>query len=212
MTIRLFTSAVVLLGIFAAARWAGRGGIPTEPAPLQMKAQDLPLAFGEWKGENVAVDKDIFNAIGAHSVVDRQYRDRSGRLIVLHFAVFDKFAGVHEGLMHPPDVCYNGSGWTLGEPKDIPLGEEPGAENAANLLPVERQGQTAYVLHWFQIDGVPYHTYARQRSLLTATRGRPLRPPIVKVMLQTSAASPAEAEKTLTSFAAEVYKWTRDFH
>ena len=45
--------------------------------------------------------------------------------------------------------------------------------------------------------------------LLLACRGRPVRPPIVKVMLQTSAATPDEAQKTLQSLAGEVYAWTK---
>ena len=78
-------------------------------------------------------------------------------------------------------------------------------------MPVQRHGETGYLLYWYQVNGTAYCNGDRQRALLLACRGRPVRPPVVKVMLQTSAATPDEAQKTLQSLAGDVYAWTREF-
>ena len=210
MTIRLLIAAAVVLGIYGGTRWLKDRGMPTEPAPLEMRTEDLPLTLGEWKGEDVGLDPGMFEAIGAKMVLSRQYRNRAGRLASLHLAVFEGVDGP-TAMPHSPEICYPAGGWVLAEPKYIPL-DQSGTTGLAKFLPAARQGQMAYVLYWYQIDGAAYCSGDRQRQLIHGLRGRALLPPIVKVMLHTAAASPDEAEKTLKSLAGEVYAWTRGFH
>ena len=61
MTTRLFIAALALLGIYAGFRWAAGHGMPTESAPLEMKTEDFPLTLGDWKGEEIALDPDLFD-------------------------------------------------------------------------------------------------------------------------------------------------------
>jgi EpsI family protein len=146
-------------------------------------------------------------------VVDREYRDRGGHVVGVYVAVFrnsDKAQG--GGILHSPDVCYEANGWSVGNPKSLPLDHGGATQNLANLLPVKRLGETAYVLYWYQIEGATYWTGNSQRRLIRACRGRPFRPPVVKVMLNTSAASPGDAEQALKSLATLVYEWSRNFH
>ncbi len=211
MATRLFVTAAILLGSYASALWVRDRGMPTESAPLEMTPQDLPLALGEWTGQDVTTDPEVFKATGAKMVLDRQYRSRNGQVVTLHIAVFEKF---HElsGLPHAPETCYVGAGWHIGGTTPVSLDQRGATGNVGMLEQMTRQGETLDVLYWYQIDGSVYHMGFQQRSLLLACRGRPVLPPVVKVMLQTSAAMPDSAEKTLTSFAAEVFKWTREFH
>ncbi len=90
MTSRLFIAAVALLGIYAGVRWAKDFGMPTQIAPLEMKVQDLPTTLGDWKGEDVALDPDIFTQIGAEMAVDRQYRNQRGGVVSVHVAVLGR--------------------------------------------------------------------------------------------------------------------------
>jgi EpsI family protein len=212
MTTRLFIAALALLGIYAGARWVRDRGIPTEPAPLEMKAEDLPRTFGDWKGEDAALDPEMFTNIGCTMAIDRMYKDRGGRAVTVHLAVFERLPYGPAGPPHLPEVCYPGAGWRLGEPKSVSLDQGDARGNVAKLLPVERQHEAAYVLYWYQMDGEAYYDGNSQRRHVLACRGRAFLPPIVKVMLQTSAANADEAEKTLKSFAGEVYNWTRNFH
>lgn len=212
MALRFIIAAVVLLGIQFGVRWVQDRGVPTETAPIEMKAEDLPKTLGDWKGEDVALDEDLFNHIGAETVIDRTYKDHLGRAVSLHLAVFKHSKGVIIELPHCPEECYPGSGWQLGDPKSVALDDVAATQNLAKFSPVERQGQTNYIVYWYQVDGVPYFSRDRSRNLLLTYRGRPVLPPVVKVLLHSSAANADEAEKTLQSLAGEVFKWTKEFH
>jgi len=211
MTYRLFIAAVFMLAIYGAVRWVKGRGMPTELAPLEMKVGDLPMTLGEWKGESIALDPDIFKGTGATMICDRSYRDRGGRTVSVHLAVFADIGDGH-GLPHSPEICYPNNGWSLGEPKYLPLDQGDATKNLAEFVKAEQQGRAAYVLFWYQIDGRTYTTTDQQKSLILACRGRAFRPPSVKVMLQTDATTPDEAERTLKSFADLIYAWTRGFH
>jgi EpsI family protein len=210
MITRFFLAVLILLGMYGAAQLVRDRGMPTRPAALEMKVEDLPLVLGEWRGEAVALDPEMFKAIGAEMAMDRRYRNRRGQAVSLHVAVFQ--LSRPQALPHSPEVCYPAGGWQLGEPLPISLDQGGKTVNAAKLLPAERRGETVYVLYWYQIDGHAYYTGDRQRQLTLALRGRPARPPIVKVMLQTAASSPEDAEKILLPLAAEVFAWTSGFH
>ncbi len=210
MTTRLFIAALALLGIYAGFRWAAGHGMPTESAPLEMKTEDFPLTLGDWKGEEIALDPDLFDHIGAKMVTSRAYRDRRGRTVWIDLAAFDP-VGTVISLPHNPEECYPSSGWNIGEPTYVSLEQGGPTQNTAKLLPVERNGRTACVLFWYQVGGVAYTSNDRCRNLMLGYRGRPVLPPVVKVMLQTTAASAEEAEKTLTPLARDAFKWTREF-
>jgi len=211
MSIRLTLAGIILLGIYGAAHWANGLGMPTVPASLQMKTQDLPMTLGEWKGETVTLDPEVFKHTGAEMATERMYRDLRGRAVALHLAVFDKPGGL-SGLPHPPEQCYGSSNYQIEDPKTVSLDGGGTTGNVARLWPAVRNGQTFYVLHWYQIDGRAYCTGDQQRRLLLETRGHDMRSPVIKVILQTTAVNGVEAETSLLSLAAEVRKWLREFH
>ena len=103
ITIRLFVSALILLVIYGPRRYRDRG-MPTELAHLEMKLQDEPASFGEWKGEAVALDPEMFKATGAAMTCDRVYHDRHRESVSLHTAVFDKPYQM-QALWHPPEFA-----------------------------------------------------------------------------------------------------------
>ena len=78
------------------ARWAAGHGMPTEPAPLEMKAQDLPTTFGEWKGADSCLGQGaVQGQSGPRRRSIANYRDGRGRNVSLHFAVFEKSQDGH---------------------------------------------------------------------------------------------------------------------
>ncbi len=217
MTVRLSIAAAVLLAIYGAVFMVQSRGIPASCAPAEMNLEDLPLTLGEWKGRvAAAIDPEVFNKLDALVAFDRVYSDNQGRNVSFHTALFD--SSFHLNLsslttfVHPPEWCYPGSGWQITDNKIVSLDKVGASGNLARLLTVERKGETAYVLYWYQIDGHAYCSGERQKELMLAWRGRPERSPIIKVMLQTSAANADDAEKIFTSIAGEAFKWTWSFH
>ena len=51
---------------------------PHNVRPPAVDIGKLPMQFGNYHGENVALDPETFVRIGANVVVDRMYRDRRG--------------------------------------------------------------------------------------------------------------------------------------
>jgi EpsI family protein len=208
---RLFLAAAMLLAIQGAVVVLHNWGVPANPAPIEMKVEDLPLAFGDWKGKPVELDPWTFSHEGAVMAVDRMYTDNRGRAVSLHCAVWNMGLG-RQGLPHAPTECYSTSGWTCDQAKAVPLDQSGSRDSMATLMPVEKNGQKACVLYWYQIEGRTLNTSDQVRQIVRGLRGKAFRPPIVKVMLHANAATPEEAEKTLTPLAGQVFAWTKGFH
>jgi EpsI family protein len=209
MTIRIFVAAAVLLAINIGVYLVKGRGMPTQPAQLDMQVQELPRQLGPWTAEDRPLDPNIFKAIGAAMAIDRRYQDAKKTVIDLHTAVFLDY-GVRT--LHPPELCYSGAGFQVNDARTVDLGPEGGTPHPARLLTLDREGQQIYCLYWYQIGDATFFNGDGQRTQVRSFRGRTTRPPMIKVMLQTVAASPAEAEQRLTGFAAPVLAWTRDFH
>jgi EpsI family protein len=213
MTVRLSLAALILLGVYGAVRWVQLHGIPSECASIQTNLQDLPTSLGGWNGKDAPVDPELFRAVGARMLVDRLYHGPRGQAVTVQTAAFDvQQLSSLKILPHQPDVCYTSSGWEITNTKFVSLDEAEASDSAAAILTLGREGQICYVLYWYQIEGDAYCTPYQQRQIMLGWRGRSARPPILKVMLQTTAANADEAEKTLLSLATEIYKWTRAFH
>jgi EpsI family protein len=210
MTARIYFAALALLGIFGAAESLKGRGMPTELAHLQFKLDQMPQKFGAWSGEDVPLDPQVFQAIGAEMAINRQYRD--GRATVnLHSAVFLKY-GVR--ILHPPELCYRGNGYVVanGDGETIEFGADSKSAHPARLLTMDRDGIRAYCLYWYQIGDATFSNADDQRRIVQSFRGKDTWPPMIKVMLETTANSPEEAQRRLKALAALVYPWTRAYH
>jgi EpsI family protein len=209
MIIRVYIAAAILLAISLAAYGLKDRGMPTERASLEMKIQELPTQFGSWTAEDLTLDPEVFKAIGAEMAIDRRYQDTKKNVVDLHAAVFTNY-GVR--ILHPPELCYSGAGFRVDEAGTVDLGQEGGTSRAVRLLTLEREGQRIFCLYWYQIGDATFVTGDEQRKQVQSVRGRATWPPMIKVMLQTVAATPAEAEQRLKALAAPVFAWTKEFH
>ncbi|MGA2616459.1 MAG: exosortase-associated EpsI family protein [Thermoguttaceae bacterium] len=210
MTIRVYVAAAILLGINLVAYALKDRGMPTERASLEMKIQELPRQFGSWTAEDRTLDPRVFKAIGAEMAIDRRYQDTKKNIVDLHTAVFTEY-GVR--IPHPPEMCYGGAGFRVTDTKTLDLRQDGSAGPPVQLLTLENpQGQTIYCLYWYQIGDATFFTGDGQRKQVRSLRGRTTWPPMIKVMLQTVATTPTEAEERLKALAAPVFAWTKEFH
>ncbi len=53
--------------------------------------RQLPMELGRWKGEEVQLDRRLFQALDAKVAIDRVYRDEEGHRVLLHAAVFTRY-------------------------------------------------------------------------------------------------------------------------
>jgi EpsI family protein len=217
MIARVCVAIVGLLVIYGAAEKLKGRGMPTELAKPQMTIQEMPKKFGPWTGEDSTLDPEVFKAIGAKEAIDRIYRDKAGAEVTLHSAVFLEY-GV-QGVPHPPDICYPSAGYHINDSKVIDLiegeppdGKESKGTHPARLLTFEKDSRIVYCLYWYQFGDATVYDGGAQRKLILGFRGQTTWPPLIKVMLQTSANTPEEAQRRLLDLAAPAFAWTKGFH
>ncbi len=209
LTSRLSLAAAALLAIFGAAHALRGWSLPTESARPVQRLSEMPMSFDKWKGEDVDLDPRVVKAIGAEMTVNRRYKNRASA-IDLHSDVF-----LHYGVRdtpHPPEMCYGGAGFAVTNSETLQIADSGQGGHAARLLTLDRDGARVYCLYWYQAGDVTFLDMDGQRRWFQALRGRTIWPPMIKVMLATTARSPDEAATSLTALANLVYPWTRDFH
>ncbi len=210
MTSRSWFAAVALLVIYGAAQTLKGRGMPTEPAHPQLLLKEMPKLMGNWTGEDEALDPEIFRHIGAQDAINRSYHDRRGNIIAMHRAMFVEY-GV-QGHPHSPEECYPSAGYHVVETRDVYLDSDKQHAHPSRLLTLEKDGQQIYCLFWYQIGSSTFCDGIAERPLVLGLRGQKTWPPLIKVMLQASAASPEKAEHQLKDLAEPIFAWTKEFH
>ncbi len=212
MTARIYFAALIVLGIFVSAQSLKGRGMPSQLAPLELNLESLPRTLELWKGEDIRLDPQVFRAIGAEMAVNRRYVNRDA-VVELHSDVFTN-AFIQGGvrILHPPELCYAGSGFIAEDSKTIQIPSRDGVSQPARLLTLSHEGTRVFCLYWYQVGDTTFWNSDDQRRVVWSFRGKAAWPPMIKVMLQTSADSPAAAKQKLESLAGPVYAWTRNYH
>jgi EpsI family protein len=168
--------------------------------------KDLPKQLGEWKGEDVKLDERLFQATGASSIVERQYRNESGMAISLHLAVFEN---PNEGIWHNPISCYESAGWVPIEKTKVPISETREKSDDIALSVWEKSGEKTIVGYWYQLG--EHRLYGRWDlgfSVRWQMRGRKTWPALIKTLISTGGGSKTEITKIqMLKFADLVHQW-----
>jgi EpsI family protein len=207
MTARIYIAALALLGAFAAGESLKGHSMPTEAAHPKLPLDTMPFEFGPWTGEDLPLPPDVAQAIGAEMVVNRAYRNKA-EFVELHCDVFtDSFMQYGVRVVHSPELCSPISGFVVEDGEMVQIASPGKPSQPARLLTLSREGNPMYCLYWYQVGDTTFWNSDDQRRVVHSFRGRATWPPMIKVMLQTSAGSLAEAEQRLTSLAVLVYPW-----
>jgi len=174
-----------------------------EPA---MPLAELPGRLGGWRGSEFVMDARLSAAVGAHSILDRVYRDDTGAHLQLELAAF---LTRDNELLHMPQSCYVNVGWTIKQQKDVDLRIDGETSRKARILALEQEGQRIHVMYWYQFGSANVLDYNGLRRERARMFGRPTWPPLVKVMIQCPLADTSLAEDQLRSFGESLLAWTR---
>jgi len=207
-TLRLWIVAALVTAAYGVGFLVKAGTTPPEVQLPGWTFRELPQQLESWRGEDAEMDPEVTAAIGAHSVVDRMYRDERGNVVSMHTAIF---ANPAEGVLHSPVNCYRGAGWTkLSETsEEIQVNDKP---KPVNITTWERDGERGVehvmVVYWYQIgEHVLFGRYDLGK-VRWAMRGQPAWPATVKVLLQTSAEGDLyDAKIRILDLAAQIGQW-----
>jgi hypothetical protein len=110
---RIFAAAALIIGAgLVHGSWTNRWGPSPELAALAARFESVPMVLGDWTATASELSPDERAMAGAVACLDRRYTNRS-----TGFSVTVLLLGGLPGEIgtHTPDVCYPGSGYTLGE-------------------------------------------------------------------------------------------------
>jgi EpsI family protein len=200
----LWVSVLVVLAIHAGVLLIGHGSSPAGTRFPKRSLSELPWQFEDWQGQAVELDPRIFRMLGAHSSINRVYRNAVGRQVTLHVAMWPTDS---VQLPHEPRVCYESAGFTILSTSDYRVADAESGQSNACLMALWRDGQRQYVLFWYQFEDQTVVDRDGMRQAIWHARGKPQWPPVFKVLLQISEPKEDKALETLGSLAKPVFQW-----
>lgn len=132
----------------------------------------IPLAIGEWSGQDQPLNAEIVRATDTDDLINRAYQRKGGRDSVSLFVAYG--VKLRDLTPHRPEVCYPSSGWTLERTSDVtlPTGDSPPV--ACRVLDFVRSGlgaERVTVLNYYLVDGEYCADVRLLRSKLWRTAG-----------------------------------------
>jgi EpsI family protein len=206
ISIRVIVAAAIIVAAYLGINVVGKF---TETPPVVLpnwKVDDLPKQLGEWKGVDVKLDERLFQATGAQSIVERQYRNESGMTVSLHLALFDKPT---EGIWHNPMSCYVSSGWAPIETTNVPMSESDDNSDLIAYSMWEKSGDRTFVGYWYQLGDLRlYGRWDLGFSARWKMRGRKTWPALIKILISSgTSVKPEETKTQMLKFANLVHQW-----
>jgi len=166
--------------------------------------RDMPRQFDQWQGVDGELDPEITRRLDADAWLDRVYRNDENRIVSLHVALF---RDLDSGVRHSPINCYRGNGWREVGRESVELALPDGSSIPVSLGTWEREGERILVMYWYQLDRQILFDRVGLGLARWEIRSQQDWPPLIKVLLQTSAADTDVARKRIQFIAAKAYEW-----
>jgi len=81
-----------------------------EKVPLNKPLRSIPLALGDWQGQEVRIPSNVMIKIAAEDVLRRTYYQGKDRKLELYIAYF---GGIRGTAPHRPTICRPGAGFSV---------------------------------------------------------------------------------------------------
>lgn len=140
--------ALVLVATFGLLRARER----EEVLPAHDQLSGFPSSLGLWQGRDLPITPETREVLGPGDFLSRDYVDRlHGRAINLFIAFFPS---QRQGdTIHSPKNCLPGAGWNPTESSRIWMVGPEGRKVEVNRYVVQKGGERALVLYWYQAHG-----------------------------------------------------------
>ena len=189
----LFISSVCVLGIRQA-----RGNIVSK-----IDLSKIPLEIGDWKGEELVIEDDLYEALETKDIIIRRYTGSAGNPIF--FTVV--FSGDKRHSFHPPELCYlGGSQVKLLDKRQEQVALEEGKQITTNKLVMKTGDTQMRAWYWFAASDRFVSSYYLQQVylMLDALKGKSLNGALIRV---SGRGSPQLVESQVKTFIRQVYPY-----
>lgn len=140
--------ALLLTGTFGLLRARAR----EEILPAHDSLKNFPLSLGDWQGRDLAISPETLEVLGPGDFLSRNYFNLSQHEVASLFIAF--FPSQRQGdTIHSPKNCLPGGGWIPVESTRIWMDVQNGRKMEINRYLLEKEGERALVLYWYQAHG-----------------------------------------------------------
>ncbi len=191
-------AAIIVLLFLALASWPGAGRSPSTTMPFV--CMSIPKTLGDWQGHDDPLSERQYRLLETRDVLLRTYRNQRTSEEVLACVV------VAEGdrkVAHPPEVCYQGQGWTVLEMRRAGL--DLGGPRPVQWMRVRLGTTEEVVLFWYRAGQQETNSVLRQHwnGLLAEWRREPIRSGLIRFSTRLKGGDGLAGERTVGRFAAE---------
>ena len=208
--IALFATAAFLAVAFIGLKYLKAKCVPSEVAKLKKDISELPKVLGDhqkWKGSDSELNEEIFEAVDAQTIVNRNYKNTLGNTISLHMPMFLEHTVFTP---HNPRHCYKGAGFEILDDDVLNLPIDSKTSIKVRFMTLERGTEHIQVLFWYQIGDRVVTGDGGMRRARWDERWHKTRSPVIKVLLQTANQNVSLGESQLRSLAIPIYEWLRE--
>jgi EpsI family protein len=160
---RFFVLVLLLLATFGLLR----ARVREEVLPTRESLSTFPLALGDWQGRDLPISPATREVLGPGDFLSRDYFNLSQQQVVNLFIAF--FPSQRQGdTIHSPKNCLPGAGWIPVQSTHIWMDGQNGRKVEVNRFLVDKGGEKALVLYWYQAHGrVTPSEYTAKYRLIT---------------------------------------------
>jgi EpsI family protein len=121
----------------------------TELVPSRLPLSSFPAQLGDWRGQDIPLDKETLDVLGAGDFLVRNYRAQDPRLpdVDLFLAYFpSQRTG---DTIHSPKNCLPGAGWTPEKNDRVTISLAGHSSFPANRYVISKGAARKLVLYWY---------------------------------------------------------------
>lgn len=123
----------------------------------------FPLALDGWQGEALDLEEGTMRLLGTDNALLHLYSPEDpSRVPVLLCITFT--SGDHR-ITHPPEVCYEGQGWSIALKEEIPFNFDgtPSREIVVDHFQIVRHEEVQEVIAWFRTESAEATSFLHQK-------------------------------------------------
>jgi len=141
---------VVVVLLMGAAGFLLQARSNSEIFPPREPLSSLPNQFGPWVGQELVIDQQTLDILGAGEFLHRNFENPRQRepwvdLLIAYFP--SQRAG---DTIHSPNHCLQGAGWVPIQREVIRLSRPDGSTFPANRFVTSKAGDRELVIYWYQ--------------------------------------------------------------
>jgi len=195
MNNRNFIIAAVII-VFAAI--IANAPVKFDPAK-ETRMENFPKVIGKWQGTDIKLEKRDYEILETTNLIMREYKNAKADVVYLYII----YSGDNRRALHPPEVCYSGSGATMLNKSVIPITDSL----KANKFTVENKDSRQLVVYWFKSNELNTYSYLKQqiKSVVGRMLGKQASGAMIRISTEIKNNNQAKAFKMIKGFCEEIW-------